>query len=63
MGLIKEVWEIQYCSGIFSPRYILSDHKKWEQFQEDLHHFHEIYEKCGDATGGVVALISCKKKI
>ena len=42
MDLIKAVWEIQYCqiSGYFCPRYILSDlHYKWEQFQEDLHHF------------------------
>ena len=28
----------QIC-GIFCPRYILSDPDKWEQFQEDLHHF------------------------
>ena len=42
MDLIKAVWGIQYCqiSGNFCPRYILSDlHYKWEQFQEDLHHF------------------------
>ena len=33
-SFIRGVWEFQYCWGIFSPRYILSDHNKWEQFKE-----------------------------